>query len=111
MERAIRGVRDVEIEHLRTQLQLLRSHFSEELHKPVKKVFKEKLPNLSVVNDERNKNIEVKWKENEGCNDEMDFHASLLERLTIATIPRLQGFDYSVSAGTFEFQKCPKLSL
>ncbi|KAK7354436.1 hypothetical protein VNO80_19899 [Phaseolus coccineus] len=101
---AIRAVRDVEIEHLRTELRLLRSCFStEELRKPVLQVFEEALPNLSVVNDEGNMNLEVKWRENEGCNDGMDVHASLLQRLSIASIPRFPGFDYSASAGRMSF--------
>ncbi|QCD78252.1 hypothetical protein DEO72_LG1g1884 [Vigna unguiculata] len=97
---AIRAVREVEIEHLLTEVRLLRSCFSsEELCKPVLQVFEETLPNLSVVNDERNKMLEVKWRENEGCNDEMDARASLLQRLSIASFPRFAGFDHSASAG------------
>ena len=101
---AIRAVREVEIEHLLTEVRLLRSCFSsEELCKPVLQVFEETLPNLSVVNDERNKMLEVKWRENEGCNDEMDARASLLQRLSIASFPRFAGFDHSASAGgTFQ---------
>jgi len=100
----IRAVRDVEIEHWLTELRLLRSLFSsEELSKPVLQVFEETLPNLSVVNDERNNNMEVKWRDNEGCNkDGMDAHAYLFQRLSMASIPRFPGFDNSASAGTFQ---------
>ncbi|RDX94876.1 hypothetical protein CR513_22681 [Mucuna pruriens] len=96
---AIRAVRDVEIEHLLTELRLLRSRFSsEELQKPLLQVFEETLPNLSVVNDEGSKKVEVKWREKESCNDGMDVHASLLQRLSIASIPRFPGFEYSTNA-------------
>ncbi|KAG4946897.1 hypothetical protein JHK82_042966 [Glycine max] len=97
---AIRAVRDVEIEHLLTELRFLRSRFSsEELRKPVLQVFEETLPNLAVVNDERSKKLEVKWRETEGCNDGVDLHASLLQRLSMASIPRFPGFEYSTNEG------------
>ncbi|TKY73041.1 quinone oxidoreductase 1 [Spatholobus suberectus] len=101
---AIRAVRDVEIEHLLTGLRLLRSSFSsEELQKPVLQVFEETLPNLSVVSDQRSKKLEVRWKEKESCDDGMDAHASLLQRLSIASIPRFPGFEYSTNAGRMSF--------
>ncbi|RDX79289.1 hypothetical protein CR513_40308, partial [Mucuna pruriens] len=60
---AIRAVRDVDIEHLLTELRLLRWCFSvEELQKPLLQVFEETLGNLSVISDE------VKWREKESCN-------------------------------------------
>ncbi|XP_020232002.1 60S ribosomal protein L32 [Cajanus cajan] len=81
---AIRAVRDVEVEHLLTELQFLRSRFSsEQLQKPLFQVFQETLPNLSVVNDERNKKVGVKWRGKESCND---VHASLLQRTYCAEI-------------------------
>jgi len=100
---AIRAVRDVEIEHLLTELRFLRSRFDgEELRKPVLHVFEETLPNLAVVvNGECNKNLEVKWRETEGCNDGVNLHASLLQRLSIASIPRFPGFEYSTNEGSF----------
>ncbi|KAL5158899.1 hypothetical protein HKD37_15G043277 [Glycine soja] len=101
---AIRAVRDVEIEHLLTELRFLRSRFSsEELRKPVLQVFEETLPNLAVVNDERSKKLEVKWRETEGCNDGVDLHASLLQRLSMASIPRFPGFEYSTNEGRMSF--------
>ncbi|XP_020223771.1 uncharacterized protein LOC109805900 [Cajanus cajan] len=98
---AIRAVRDVEIEHLLTELRFLRSRYSsEQLQKPLFQVLEETLPNLSVVNDERNGKVEVKWREKETCND---VHASLLQRLSIASIPRFTGFEYSTNAGRISF--------
>ncbi|KAL2324277.1 hypothetical protein Fmac_023335 [Flemingia macrophylla] len=101
----IRAVRDVEIEHLLTELRFLRSRFSaEQLQKPLFQVFEETLPNLSVVDDERNRKVEVKWREKESCNDGMDVHASLLQRLSIASIPRFTGFEFSTTnAGRMSF--------
>ncbi|XP_047153798.1 uncharacterized protein LOC124848716 [Vigna umbellata] len=99
----IRARRDADIKHWLTELRLLRSRFSsEELRKPVLQVFEETLPNLSLVIDERNKNIEVKWREKEGCNDGMDVRASLFQGF-IASISRFPGFDYSASAGRMSF--------
>ncbi|XP_027905073.1 uncharacterized protein LOC114164556 isoform X2 [Vigna unguiculata] len=101
---AIRERRETDIEHCLTELRLLRSRFSsEELRKLVLQVFEETLPNLSIVYDERNKNIDVKWRENEGCNDGMDVRASLLQSLSIESIRRFPGFDYSASAGRMSF--------
>ncbi|KAL2336208.1 hypothetical protein Fmac_010654 [Flemingia macrophylla] len=89
---AIRAVRD----HLLTELRFLRSSFSaEQLQKPLFQVFEETIPNLSVVDDERNRKVEVKWREKESCNDVMDVHASLLQRLSIASIPRVSGIENS----------------
>ncbi|KAK7376118.1 hypothetical protein VNO78_34972 [Psophocarpus tetragonolobus] len=101
---AIRAVRDVEIEHLLTELHLLRSCFSsEELQKPMLQVFEETLPNLRVVNDEHNKKFEVKWRESEGCNDGEDLHAALLHRFSIASIPHFPGLEYSTNSGRMSF--------
>ncbi|KAK7845457.1 hypothetical protein CFP56_009286 [Quercus suber] len=63
---AIRAIRDVEIEHLLTELRLLRSYFSkEQLQTPTMQFFKENLPNLSVVGTEGNKQFEVQWNDKE----------------------------------------------
>ncbi|XP_027362360.1 uncharacterized protein LOC113869969 isoform X2 [Abrus precatorius] len=99
---AIRAVRDVEIEHLLTELRLLRSCFDQEqLQKPLFQVFQETLPNLSLVNDESNNKLDVKWREKESCADGLDVHASLLQRLSIASIPRFPGFEYSAGRMSF----------
>lgn len=109
---AIRAVREVKIEHLLTELRLLRSCFSkEQLHKPVLEVFEETLPNLSIVNDKgsssSNNKFEVMWKDKESMNMNCaDVHASLLQRLSMvyphcsSSIPPLGGaFEYSSNAG------------
>ncbi|WVZ21019.1 hypothetical protein V8G54_008341 [Vigna mungo] len=83
----IRARRDADIKHWLTELRL------EELRKPVLQAFEETLPNLSLVIDERNKNIEVKWRENEACNDGMDgsSHPSLaFQALTILPVQALE---------------------
>ncbi|XP_061347214.1 uncharacterized protein LOC133292772 [Gastrolobium bilobum] len=108
---AIRAVRDVEIEHLLTELRLLRSCFNkEQLQKPVLQVFEETLPNLSIVNDEGNKKFEARWKENGSrCGDGRDVHASLLQKLSMAypecsaSIPPLGGFEYFTNTGRTSF--------
>ncbi|KAK6128963.1 hypothetical protein DH2020_037306 [Rehmannia glutinosa] len=104
---AIRAIRDVEVEQLRTMLRLLRSNFSkEQLQVPVLQFFKENLPNLSIAETGKDCQYEVKWGHkdwNFSLNhaDERTLHASLLHRPSIA-YP-----DYSAGipslAGGFEF--------
>ncbi|KAF7834237.1 uncharacterized protein G2W53_009096 [Senna tora] len=108
---AIRAVRDVEIEHLLTELRLLRSYFNkEQLQKPVLQFFEENFPNLSVVNDKENKKFEVRWNDKDrrfsvSCADQRDVHASFLQRLSMAypdcctANPALGGYEYSSKAG------------
>ncbi|KAK6133540.1 hypothetical protein DH2020_032669 [Rehmannia glutinosa] len=99
---AIRAIRDVEVEQLRTMIRLLRSNFSEEqLQVPVLQFFKENLPNLSIGETGKDGQCEVKWRHELNHADERTLHASLLHRLSIA-YP-----DYSAGitslAGGFEF--------
>lgn len=106
---AIRAMRDVEIEQLLTDLRLLRSYFKkEQLQTPVWKIFRENLPNLSVLRKEENKQIEVQWNskhQNISMNDGREIQASLLHRLSTAycnysgAIPSLGGFEFSSKAG------------
>lgn len=105
---AIRAMRDVEIEHSLTGLRLLRSYFNEEqLQTPVLQFFKENLPNLSIIKN--GENFEVQWNEKDDnlsmsqAPGGRDFHASLLHRLSIAysdcsVIPSLHGFELSSDA-------------
>lgn len=107
---AIRAIRDVEIEHLLTDLRLLRSYFNkEQLQTPVLQFFAENFPNLSVVRNEENKQAEIQWKteeDNASEDNRRELHASLLRRLSMAysdysaAIPSLGGFDFSSKAGT-----------
>lgn len=106
---AIKAVREVNIEHLLTELRLLRSCFSEEqLKKPVFEVFEETMPNLSIVKNKESNKFEVVWKDKESMNMNCggDVHASLLQRLSMvyphcsSSIPPLGGaFEYSSNAG------------
>ena len=110
---AIRAVRDVEVEHLLTELRLLRSYFNkEQLQKPVLRIFEEVLPNLSVVNDRESNKFELRWngKDNRmsmSCAEGRDVHASLLQRLSLAfpdfssAMPRLDGFEFPSNAGSY----------
>ncbi|KAK4386539.1 hypothetical protein Sango_2524500 [Sesamum angolense] len=104
---AIRALRDMEIEQLRTMLRLLHSYFNkEQLQVPVQQFFKENLPNLSIAEMAKDGQYEVKWKDRDGNvslnhADERTLHASLLRRLSIAYpdysagIPSLGGFEFS----------------
>ncbi|KAK6922951.1 Borealin, C-terminal [Dillenia turbinata] len=107
---AIRGIRDVEIEHLLTRLRLIRSYISEEqLQTPLRQFFNENLPNLSLVKNDKGQ-YEVRWKDEYGnfCMDNIDgrnIHMSLLRRMSMAhpdcstTVPSLGGFDFSSKGG------------
>ncbi|KAF5458084.1 hypothetical protein F2P56_022146 [Juglans regia] len=107
---AIRAIRDVEIEHLLTELRLLRSYFSkEQLQSPALQFFKENLPNLSVVGNEGNRQFEVQWNyENSNLymnpNDGIDLHASILRRLSMVypdcsgATASLRGVEFSSKA-------------
>ncbi|XP_057501746.1 uncharacterized protein LOC130785579 [Actinidia eriantha] len=101
---AIRGMRDVEIDHLLTGLRLLRSYFrQEQLQTPVLQFFEENLPNLSVVRNGKDGQYEVQWKDKDGnlsMNqvDGRNIHSSLLHRMSItypncSAIPSFSGFD------------------
>ncbi|KAH0703093.1 uncharacterized protein [Solanum tuberosum] len=104
---AIRAIRDVEIEHLKDMLQLLRSNFSnEQLQVPVMQFFEEKFPNLAIVRNEKNGQYEVQRKDN-AVNLSIDqfggrnLHASLLHNLSMvypdcsSAMPSLGGFEFS----------------
>lgn len=88
---AVRAIRDVEIDHLLTEIRLLRSYFNEEnLQTPVLKFFEENFPDLSVVKSGENGRSELKWKNNNNNKGKVpmentrDVHASLLHRLSVA---------------------------
>ncbi|KAJ8536629.1 hypothetical protein K7X08_035030 [Anisodus acutangulus] len=104
---AVRAIRDVEIEHLKNMLRLLRSNFSnEQLQVPVMQFFEEKFPNLAIVSNEKNGQYEVQWKDNDGnlSMDQFDgrnLHASLLHNLSMvypdcsSAMPSFGGFEFS----------------
>lgn len=105
----------MEIEHLLTELRLLRSYFSkEQLQSPALQFFKENLPNLSVVGNEGNRQFEVQWNyENSNLymnpNDGIDLHASILRRLSMVypdcsgATASLGGVEFSSKAGISKF--------
>ena len=105
---AIRAIRDIEIEHLLTELRLLRSYFNEEqLQTPVLQFFAENFPNLSLERDGENGQPEVKWNTKRKVPmNSRDAHTSLLHRLSIAysdcsaPIASFGGFEFSSKAGT-----------
>lgn len=77
---AIRAIRDVEIEHTLTALDLLCSYFTEEqIQTPVLGFFKDNLPDLSIARDEESGEIELKWNDSDG----VDVNDSILKRLSM----------------------------
>ncbi|KAL6542773.1 hypothetical protein OROHE_010293 [Orobanche hederae] len=99
---AIRAIRDMEIEQLRTKLRLLQSSFTkEQLQVPVLQYFEENLRNLSIIQSGKDGQCEVSWRQGQNQADEKTLHTSLFHRLSLA-YP-----DYSTgipsTAGGFEF--------
>ncbi|CAI9087239.1 OLC1v1021264C1 [Oldenlandia corymbosa var. corymbosa] len=104
---AIRALRDVEIAQLQTMFQLLRSYLSkEQLDIPLLQFFKENLPNLNIVKNEKDGNYEAQIKKDLGHlrmhqTDGDNFHLSLLHRLSMAypdvstAEPSRGGFEFS----------------
>ncbi|KAF2601889.1 hypothetical protein F2Q70_00027225 [Brassica cretica] len=77
---AIRAIRDVEIEHTLTALDLLCSYFTEQqIQTPVLGFFKDNLPDLSIARDEESGEIELKWNDLDG----VDVNDSILKRLSM----------------------------
>lgn len=111
---AIRAIRDVEIEHLKNMLRLLRSNFSnEQLQVPVMQFFEENFPNLAIVRNEKNGQYEVQQKDIDGnlSMDQFDgrnLHTSLLQNMSMvypdcsSAMPSLGGFEFSNKSGIFE---------
>lgn len=103
---AIRALRHMEIEQLRTMLHLLRSYFSkEQLQVPLLQFFKANFPNLSIVKNEKSGIYEVQQKDDEGnlYTNQVNggnLHASLLQRFAM-TYPDLS--TVKPSLGDFEF--------
>lgn len=117
---AIRAIRDVQIEHLLTELRLLRSCMTEEqMGSPVLQFFTENLPHLSFELDREDGQFEVHWGNKDGklcldnndgklCLDNTDgkaLRASLVHRMSIAhsgnseAIPYFGGFEFSSKGG------------
>ncbi|XP_030455669.2 uncharacterized protein LOC115676800 isoform X3 [Syzygium oleosum] len=108
---AIRAIRDVQIEHLLTELCLLRSCMTEEqMGSPVLQFFTENLPHLSFDLDREDGQFKVHWGNKDGklCLDNTDgktLHASLLHRMSIAhpgnsdAVPFFGGFEFSTKGG------------
>ena len=103
---AIRAIRDVESERLRTMLRLLRSYFKrEQLQTPVLQFFKENLPNLEIVRNGKGQ-FEVQWKDKTMRNaGGENMHVALLHQMSIAypdcsaAVPSFGGFEFSSKAG------------
>ncbi|CAN6322052.1 unnamed protein product [Urochloa humidicola] len=65
---AIRAIKDAEAGNTRSQLQLVRSYFSkEQLEANAFEYFRENLPNLSIVTNEKCDVLELKWNDGDKC--------------------------------------------
>ncbi|KAL6629379.1 hypothetical protein ACP70R_029144 [Stipagrostis hirtigluma subsp. patula] len=91
---AIRAIEEAEAESMLSRLRLVRSYFSEEqLKAKALEYFRESLPNLSVVHDEKHDEIELKWNVGDKCVigalvDDMILRAS------IASLPAVGGLQF-----------------
>ncbi|XP_077242811.1 uncharacterized protein LOC143883336 isoform X2 [Tasmannia lanceolata] len=103
---AIQAIRDIEVEDLRTQLRLFRAYFSkEQLETPVIQFFKENLPNLSLIFNERDGEFELARKVKDRTipidyADEKYRHTSFLQQKAYpdcaAAMPDISGFEFSM---------------
>ncbi|KAI3442340.1 uncharacterized protein J3R85_001277 [Psidium guajava] len=107
---AIRAIRDVQIEHLLTELRLLRSCMTEDqMGSPVLQFFTENLPHLSFDLDREDGQFEVHWGNKDGklClhnTGGKTIRASLLHQMSIShpgnsdAVPYFGGFEFSSKA-------------
>ncbi|XP_076883003.1 uncharacterized protein LOC143531634 [Bidens hawaiensis] len=104
---ALRMLRDVEIERLRSDIRLLKSSISKEKGQTlILKFFEENLPNLTVSRTDISEPIEVKWKDKD---DDISMTAAdggsmmpyILQQMALANpeFSSLGGFDFSCQTG------------
>ncbi|XP_058073384.1 uncharacterized protein LOC131222359 [Magnolia sinica] len=120
---AIQAIRDAEIEHLLTQLRLLRSYFSkEQLETPALQFFAKNLPSLSVVKNEEDGQFELEWKSKDNnppisYDDERNGCASFMQRTSIGypdcsdAFPAISGFQFSSEAVKTNFLEAASLHI
>lgn len=113
---AIMAIQDVQIEHLLTELRMIRSYFDkQQLQAPALQFFEENFPTLSVIKNGENGQVDVQCNIKDGnasLNDGKDLCASLLPRLSqaysdcSAAVHPFGGFEFSSKAGNSEFLVC-----
>lgn len=79
------------------------------MESPAVHFFSKSLPNVSVIRDDQEGHLEMRWKENDGKEslahaDMKDLHASLLRRMSTAhsdcsAFPYFGGLDFSSKTG------------
>ncbi|KAL6905772.1 hypothetical protein ACP4OV_003373 [Aristida adscensionis] len=92
---AIRAVKAAEAESSLCRVQLLRSYLSEEQQKAnALEYFRETIPNLSVVHDEKHDEIALRWNEGDKCitGDVLD---DRILRASIASLPAVGGLQFT----------------
>ncbi|XP_076954648.1 uncharacterized protein LOC143629194 [Bidens hawaiensis] len=116
---ALRMLRDVEIERLRSDIRLLKSSISKEKGQTLLlKFFEENLPNLAVSRTDISEPIEVKWKDKD---DDISMTAAdggnmmpyLLQQMALANpeFSTLGGFDFSTQTGRTSFIDADNLQM
>jgi len=91
---AIKAIKDAEAGNIRSQLQLLRSYFSkEQLEANALEYFKENLPNLSIVPNEKCDVLELKWNDGDKC-ILGDFIDDKILQASIASLPTAGGLQF-----------------
>ncbi|XP_068654694.1 uncharacterized protein [Aristolochia californica] len=93
---AIQAIRNAEIENLLMRLRLLRSFLTKEhLECPALEFFKKNCPNLSVIQNEHNGEIELDWKV-KAFN--LPLFADEGNELRASIVPDMNNFDFSSKA-------------
>ncbi|XP_076932249.1 uncharacterized protein LOC143597712 [Bidens hawaiensis] len=112
---ALRMLRDVEIESLRSDIRLLKSSISKEKRQTLLlKFFEENLPNLTVSRTGISEPIEVKWKDKDDdismtAADGGNMMSYILQQMALANPEfstanlSLDGFDFSTQTGRTSF--------
>ncbi|KQK01158.1 uncharacterized protein LOC100830427 [Brachypodium distachyon] len=99
---AIRAIQVAETESVLSRLRLVRSYISKEQEETCAlQFFQENLPNLSVVRNEKEDELELKWKDfdDQIIGDERD------DKISRASIPAATGFQFSADSVQKNFKE------
>ncbi|KAF8730109.1 hypothetical protein HU200_017077 [Digitaria exilis] len=100
---AIKALKDAEAGNIRSQLQFVRSYFSkEQLETKALEYFKENLPNLSTVPNEKFDVFELKWNYGEILGDLID---DKILQASIASLPNAGGLRFPGDSVGKDFYK------
>uniref|UniRef100_A0A453PWU9 Uncharacterized protein n=2 Tax=Aegilops tauschii subsp. strangulata TaxID=200361 RepID=A0A453PWU9_AEGTS len=97
---AIRAIQAAETESILSRLHLVRSYISkEQLETPALQFFQENLPNVSVVRNEEQGELELKWKDWDDLINGDQRHDKV-SRASITSLATAPGFHFSGDSGS-----------